>query len=156
MEKSPKVLFDESPRKKTSTVPFNDLNDCATHDACDFEPNSDGYSSNSSNENSQDSSDGRPNLKLNIANHFKAFEPVAVLSPISELAMNVAKTNLVAVASSNIKGKNRKNRFILNTIPCMFIITDPHITCHVLHVVSRIQLSSHRWRMTSNKTFMFR
>lgn len=106
MEKVPEVSVDEkSSNMSLSAVSFEDLNNCATQDACDFE--SDFESDSSFNDSTGNLPDEKPKLSLNITNYFKGFDvPAAVLSPISELALNVAKTNLLSATSSTINGKN--------------------------------------------------
>lgn len=101
----------------TSAVSIEDLNDCATQDACDF------LSDSSFNDSTGYSSDGKPKLTLNITDCFKGFdEPATVLSPISELALTVAKTKLLPATSNIIKGKrfSTKSVISLHTIYCLY------------------------------------
>ena len=106
MESSNEQFVKISCKKSSCDLSFEDSNDCDTQDACDYELDIESVSNSSLYDANHDSCDKRPNLTLNTTNYFKDFgAPVAVLSPISELAMNVAATNLFATSSRLIKGK---------------------------------------------------
>lgn len=90
------------PIKKITTVPIDDLDGCSTQDACDFEQ----HFANDSNQS--DDEPKKSKLRLNIGNYLKDLEPPSIMSPISELAMNVAKTKLFPANGNDMTGKYNK------------------------------------------------
>lgn len=102
MAKSTKISSDESDSiNQSCTLAFGDLDNCSTQDACDYEQ----YFGHNLSDDSQDSTDARPKLRLNIASHLNDLSPASILSPVSELAMNIAKTKLVHTNGGNVTGK---------------------------------------------------
>lgn len=86
--------------QKPSAVSIENLEDCATQDACDFQEHFLCDSSESLSDASPEKVNIRPVLAIDISNCLKDLQNnTTILSPISELAMNVANTKLCSVAS---------------------------------------------------------
>lgn len=103
MEMFKKISNDCVPIKKISTMPIDDLDGCTTQDACDFVQhfgNDRGQS-----DDIPDKISVKPKLRLDIGNYLKDLEPPSIMSPISELAMNVAKTKLIPANGNDVTGK---------------------------------------------------
>lgn len=92
--------------KKISTVPIDDLDGCTTQDACDFEQHFVDDSSRS--DDKPDKKDAKSKLRLNIGSYLKDLEPPSIMSPISELAVNIAKTKLFPANGNDVTGKYNK------------------------------------------------
>lgn len=93
----------------SKTVSIVDFDENSTQDATDFESDElfDHDIEQSNDDDTAQINNRHVNdvniLKLDINNYFKDFTPKSVLSPISELAMNVAMTKLTS--ASNVTGK---------------------------------------------------
>lgn len=107
MEKSTKTS-DEIERASTVST-IDDFDNCSTQDACDFEQHFNNVSSGDDDADTTDTTDtidtGSTLPKLKITNFFKVLNPPSILSPVSELALNIAKTKLFPDNGINVTGK---------------------------------------------------
>lgn len=115
MEKSPKVSSIEfNLHKKPIKLPFECLDDSSTQDATDFEKYIENDNKQSVSDCSQTQIDGDkqtkneelnflPTLTLNLTNYFGMIDETNILSPVSELAMNVALTTITS--ADNVTGE---------------------------------------------------
>lgn len=122
---------------------FDDLDNCATQDACDIGQYFENDSNHSLTDDNHDQTDEKPKLRLITTNQFKDFsETATVLSPISELALNIAKTKLVLSTDSTETGKLNQltdvvfdiTYIVLNEIICLH-------SCNKLHVIQKAYLT---------------
>lgn len=89
------VSNDESgPITKRNVVPFDCLDDSTTQDACDFEEHFNDDSNQSFADESPEKTAPKTVLSIKIPNSFADFSKSTILSPMSDLAMNVEKTKL--------------------------------------------------------------
>lgn len=81
---------------QSSVVPFNDFDDSTTQDAQHFcdDSNQSITDAAAADNDDPDKMNSKPRLAVRISNCFTDFRNAAILSPISDLAMNVAKTKL--------------------------------------------------------------
>lgn len=106
MEKSPDLYSDDSGFVKESrAISIENLADCDTQDACDFQNHFDNDSNGSATENVQHNDKNVGKLKLNISQYFSDINAQAVRSPISDLALNVARTKISSKNCNHLTGK---------------------------------------------------
>lgn len=116
MEQSSVSSVELKSGETSSAVAIEYFDDSSTQDATDFEHHFDSDSNQSiidddsrhliddtSEKITKKNVDSEKVLTLNVTNYFKDFNQTNILSPISELAMNVASTNLTA--TSDLTGK---------------------------------------------------
>lgn len=99
MENTPKKR--SNLRLKINSVSFENFNECFTQLASDFEQ----FHSASKMEAGQQETSVKPDFKPSVTDFLTEFKAVAVLSPLSELAINVANTQLSTVTERNPSGK---------------------------------------------------
>lgn len=86
----------------SNNLPIEIYDDCSTQDATEFNDSSGSIDENTQHfyENSErianKSWNKQKNLSINVSNCLKDFKETSILSPVSELAMNVALTKLVS------------------------------------------------------------
>lgn len=109
MEKSSIITSDGIEKASSIMSTIDDFNDCSTQDACDYEQNFNSSSQSDDDDDTIDTIDtidaGSTLPKLKITNFFKVLNPPSILSPVSELAMNIAKTKLFPDNGIHVTGE---------------------------------------------------
>lgn len=135
MEEFSNVSSDQCDLDQTECVPNNlpiDLfDDSSTQDVTEFnysaesifddDQHSNNHSEKMSNEFSNESTNDSQVLKINVSSYFKNINQTNILSPVSELAMNVALTKLDSAVHLTGKFDCKVSCFIVTNTQSLYL-----------------------------------